>query len=102
MSGGWVNSTRRSRLPANWRSEIRPAAHKRNPLHICHLCGRPGGDYLDHIVPGDDHSLDNLDWVHDAVEPHCHRAKSSAEGHAAKAAMRRRHRPPEVHPALRD
>lgn len=100
MPGGWVGSTRRARLPKNWRSEIRPAAHARNPRHICHLCGEPGGDALDHIVivPGDDHSLDNLDWVHDEVPPHCHRYKSSAEGNAARPRL---HRPPDVHPALK-
>lgn len=101
MSGGWDGSTRRSRLPKNWRTEIRPAAHKRNPRHICHLCGQPGGDALDHIAPGDDHSLDNLDWVHQDVEPYCHRKKSAAEGNAAKKQRLHRHRPPEVHPALR-
>jgi 5-methylcytosine-specific restriction protein A len=65
VSGGWKGSDRKARLPSNWASEIRPAAHARNPDHICHICGQPGGDYLDHKTPGDDHSLDNLDWAHD-------------------------------------
>ncbi|GGU62810.1 HNH endonuclease [Streptomyces lavendofoliae] len=98
MSGGWKGSQRRARLPANWRSELRPAAHARNPTHVCHLCGQPGGDYLDHKTPGDNHNLDNLDWAHDAVPPHCHRYKSSREGNAAKPT---RHRPEEPHPGLR-
>ncbi|WP_047892562.1 hypothetical protein [Micromonospora sp. RV43] len=97
MSGGWAHSTRRDRLPANWRTEIRPEAHERNPEHICHLCGKPGGDFLDHKIPGDDHSLDNLDWAHDAVPPHCHRYKSSAEGVAAQPRERRAR---EKHPGL--
>ncbi|EPD94595.1 hypothetical protein HMPREF1486_03148 [Streptomyces sp. HPH0547] len=101
MSGGWKGSRRRSRLPSNWRSEIRPAAHARNPDHICHLCGRPGGDYLDHKTPGDDHSPENLDWAHDRVWPHCHRFKSSAEGNAAPRNKPGRRRPPEQHPGLR-
>ena len=102
MSGGWAGSARRSRLPSNWRSEIRPAAHARNPDHICHICGQPGGDYLDHKQPGDDHSPENLDWAHDRVPPHCHRFKSSAEGHAAKTANPRpgRARLAEPHPGL--
>ncbi|MFG1872132.1 HNH endonuclease [Micromonospora arborensis] len=97
MAGGWANSTRRDRLPPNWRTELRPAADERNPERICHLCGKPGGDALDHKKPGDDHSPENLDWVHDAVPPHCHRFKSSAEGVAAQPRERRAR---EKHPGL--
>lgn len=98
MPGGWAGSTRRARLPANWRTELRPEAHRRNPTHICHVCGETGGDYLDHKNPGDDHSQENLDWIHDAVPPHCHRYKSSAEGNAAKPRM---HRAAGKHPGLK-
>ncbi|MEV5353276.1 HNH endonuclease [Streptomyces sp. NPDC052693] len=98
MSGGWQRSTRKARLPSNWRA-LRAEAHRRNPEHNCHICGRPGGDALDHKQAGDDHSLDNLDWAHDQVPPHCHRKKSSAEGNAARP---RRQRPPEAHPGLID
>ena len=98
MSGGWRGSDRKARLPSNWASEIRPAAHERNPEHICHICRQPGGDYLDHKKPGDDHSLDNLDWAHDRVPPHCHRYKTSREGLEAKRSRARR--PPEKHPGL--
>jgi 5-methylcytosine-specific restriction protein A len=47
---------------------------------ICYLCGEPGADTVDHIVPNDDHGLTNLAAVHDRVPPHCHRSKSSTEG----------------------
>jgi 5-methylcytosine-specific restriction enzyme A len=73
-------------------------ARARNPEQICHICGVRGGDFLDHKVPGDDHSLDNLDWAHDRVPPHCHRTKSSREGAAAKPRLTRK---PETHPALK-
>lgn len=97
MPGGWVNSTRRDRLPADWRTVVRPAVHERNPEHICHLCGTPGGDAVDHKKRGDDHSLENLDWVHQDVAPYCHRYKSSAEGVAAQPRERRAR---ERHPGL--
>lgn len=93
----WRNSTRASRLPSNWR-ELKMLADSRNPEHFCHICGVRGGDFLDHKVPGDDHSLENLDWAHDRVPPHCHRTKSSREGAAARPRL---HRPPETHPALK-
>jgi 5-methylcytosine-specific restriction protein A len=51
---------------------------------ICYLCGGENADTVDHIKAGDDHSLTNLAAVHDRVYPHCHRAKSSKEGHEAK------------------
>lgn len=96
MSGGWQRSTRKARLPSNWRA-LRAEAHRRNPRHICHICGRPGGDALDHKQAGDDHSLDNLDWAHDQTPPYCHRYKSSREGNDARP---RAQRPPEPHPGL--
>lgn len=55
---------------------------------------------MDHINPGDDHSDGNLAAVHDAVAPHCHRKKSSAEGNAARHRYSTR-RPAERHPGLR-
>ena len=92
----WAGSTRRERLPANW-PELRRLARERNPRRICHLCGEPGGDFLDHKIPGDDHRLENLDWAHDRAPPHCHRSKSGREGRAARKSV---HRPVEPHPGL--
>lgn len=104
-SSSWSGSTRRSRLPADWETRCRPEARRRNPLQICHWCGKPGGDELDHIIPGDDHRQENLDWIHGwravkagVVEVNCHGAKTAAE---AAAARPREKRPKEVHPGLR-
>lgn len=84
----------------NW-PELRRLAKLRNPNRICHLCGVGGGDFLDHKTPGDDHSIDNLDWAHDRAAPHCHRSKSGREGAQAANRIRRgRLRPPEPHPGL--
>jgi 5-methylcytosine-specific restriction protein A len=97
MPGNWAGSNRRSRLPANW-DALRAEAHRLNPQHICHVCGRPGGDQLDHIIRGDDHRQSNLDWIHQNTPPYtCHRRKSSAEGNAAKKRVSI-NRPPERHP----
>lgn len=100
----WRNSDRRSRLPSNW-PQLRAAALERNPERVCHWCGLPGGGDLDHKVAGDNHDLDNLDWIHGrrqheqgVSKRNCHGEKTGAEGAAARP---RRHRPPEVHPAFR-
>ena len=78
------NSTRRSRLPKDWntRRQIVMARDK----GICYICGGEGADTVDHINQSlqDDHSLTNLAAVHDRKPPHCHRYKTSAEGHAAQ------------------
>jgi 5-methylcytosine-specific restriction protein A len=100
----WEGSTRRGRLPANWQG-LRAEALRRNPRRICHWCGGLGGYDLDHIVPGDDHRLENLDWIHGRGDVlagrskrNCHGEKSGAEGAAAKPRL---HRPDDPHPALR-
>jgi 5-methylcytosine-specific restriction enzyme A len=104
----WEGSDRKERLPDDWDAK-HAAADERNPLRICHWCGRPGSSDLDHIIPGDDHSQDNLDWIHGlnsfdrqrtlGFDPprNCHQEKTSRE---AAAARPRLHRPPEAHPAL--
>lgn len=104
----WEGSTRKQRLPANWETELRPEAHRRNPEHVCHWCGMPGGSDLDHKKAGDDHSQDNLDWIHSRgdmlagrSQKNCHGEKSGREGAAALAAkLRAQRRRPEPHPAF--
>ncbi len=105
MSGGWQGSTRSERLPADWDTVKKPEALRRNPKRTCHWCGLDGGDELDHIIPGDDHRQENLDWIHGwrakraGVSPrNCHGEKTRQE---AVAARRWHRRGPEIHPALK-
>ena len=96
---GWETSNRKERLPADW--QTRRVRVLRRDSYRCQardsigvLCGAPANQ-VDHIVPGDDHSYENLQslcrWHHDR--------KSSAEGHAAQRRPRaRRSRDPEPHP----
>lgn len=99
----WEGSTRRARLPRDWHA--RRARIMRIHGRVCHICGGPDADTVDHVRRGDDHSDDNLRPVHDRVPPHCHRRKSSSEGGAAAGAAARaraasRFRPKEAHPGL--
>lgn len=94
---GWKGSTRRSRLPADWYTTIRPRILARD-RGICHVCGKLGADQVDHLKPGDDHRDSNLAAIHEIP---CHRTKSGREGAAARAAKRKpRRRPPRHHPGL--
>ena len=94
----WSTSDRRSRLPANWpqlcrqvktRANGRCQAEKHDPR-----CDGIGTDN-DHIIPGDDHRIENMQWLSGP----CHRAKTAHESAARNqhtAALKRR--PSEPHP----
>lgn len=77
----WTGHSRSS-SPA-WR-RLRSVILKRDK-GICHLCGQPGADVVDHLTPwslGGTDDPSNLAAAHDIP---CHRAKSSAEGNAARS-----------------
>lgn len=99
MPGNWGGSSRRSRLPRGW-AKLQAKVLKRDG-RICHVCHGPGADAVDHIIPGDDHTPENLKAIHQDVWPYCHRTKSAREGGTAAAARRiPRQRPSEQHPGL--
>lgn len=74
----WNNSTRAARLPADWAQRRRivcERAHGRcQAERHAPECNGIGTD-CDHIVQGDNHSLDNLQWL---SHP-CHKAKTERE-----------------------
>jgi 5-methylcytosine-specific restriction protein A len=79
----WAGSTRRERRPANW-PDLKRQALVRNPRRLCHLCGEPDGDALDHLDRTAGDGIENLDWAHEQNPPHCHRYKSAREGVEAR------------------
>ena len=95
----WTTSTRSKRLPKDWakrRTQARDRAHGQcQATHHHPRC--PGtGTECDHIIPGDDHSLANLQWL----SKECHQAKTAREA-AARSRARTRLRPAEKHPGLK-
>ena len=74
----WNTSHRHDRLPPDWqriRAEVKARANGRcQAKHHAKGCNGIGTD-CDHIIPGDDNSLDNLQWLSSA----CHKAKTARE-----------------------
>jgi len=92
----WDTSNRRSRLPADWFTRIRPHILKRDPRCKLRYPGCTGvSTQVDHIQRGDDHSYANLQ----GVCAKCHATKSAREGRNAQLSRRqKRLRPQERHP----
>lgn len=85
---GWEHSSRRSRLPGNWKSirekVFRLKGRKCYVVYAGEPCHREATD-IDHVVAGDNHDIDNL-------QPICrfhHALKSSREGNEAFRKMKR-------------
>lgn len=99
MSGGWQR-------PHNPRCSTKEWAATRQRIlardhGMCHICGQPGADEVDHVIPvyaGGSDDDTNLAPAH--AHP-CHARKSALEGVAARAARGRQARAPEAHPGLR-
>ena len=91
-----VSTWRSKPLPRNW------AAIRRRVLSrdqgICYLCGKPGANQVDHVIPasqGGSDEDDNLAAVH--MRP-CHAAKTAREANAVNPKAQPRRRPQERHP----
>lgn len=96
----WEGSNRREELPDDWEERVQAirtrSGNRCEIVGIRGRCRRPMED-CDHKVPGNDHSLDNLQAI---CKPH-HAFKTAQEANAAKrtkAALR--YRPAERHPGL--
>lgn len=57
---------------------------------VCYLCGGPGADEVDHILPvseGGSSKPYNLAAVHGSVAPYCHRDKTAQQTAAHKKSI---------------
>lgn len=97
----WSTSDRRHRLPNDW-----PAVRRQVKARANGLCQaehhEPGCDGIgtdaDHIRQGDNHSIDNLQWL----SAPCHKAKTARETAARnKRNAQLKRRPTEAHPGRR-
>lgn len=94
MPQQWQSSQRRRGLPKNW-AVLRSRVIKRDGS-VCQECKTyTKNPDVDHIVPGDNHSLSNLQ----VLCRECHKKKTATESAAARRRMRAlRARPREGHP----
>lgn len=80
----WEGSTRRTRTVSGSRQQKRSRFVLYRDEGICHICGEPGADEADHVIPlaegGEDH-VDNMKAIH--AKP-CHEAKTQAEAARAR------------------
>lgn len=79
-------SNRDERLPKDWEQRRRYILMR--DKYICYLCGKEGADGVDHKIPNDDNSYDNLAAVHDKVKPNCHRVKTANDVNSQKRLAR--------------
>lgn len=88
----FYTTDRKAHLPSDWR--YRSAYIISKYKGICHVCGEPGSDATDHIIPNDDHSESNLRPIHQYVRNSqgrlCHFDKTSQEGNEAKKGFKNR------------
>jgi 5-methylcytosine-specific restriction protein A len=97
MPGQWEGSDRRKRLPKDWKErrilvEARAGGRCQAVLNDETRCPDQGTD-CDHIVPGDNHEISNLQWL---CRWH-HNRKTSKEAHARRPRINERI-PRESHP----
>lgn len=81
----WAGSRRRERTVSGWEQQRRAKAVMHLHLGICHVCGQPGSDEVDHVIPleeGGPDRMSNLRPIH--ADP-CHREKTQREAQRARA-----------------
>lgn len=80
----WATSDRRHRTVSGSRQQKRARFVLHRDDGVCHVCGKPGADEADHVIPlaegGEDH-VDNMRAIHSKP---CHAAKTQEEARRAR------------------
>jgi len=80
----WEKSERRTRTRSGWEQQRRAKYVLEKHNTICHVCGYPGANEADHVIPlaeGGPDTTANMRPIH--AEP-CHREKTAEEARRAR------------------
>lgn len=80
----WVNSTRRTKTGSGWEQQRRAQRVMRRYSAICHVCGQPEADAVDHVIPLSENGPDTEDNMRPIHKRPCHVEKTAAESARAK------------------
>lgn len=81
----WANSTRRLHTKVSGsREQRRNRLVMRKFYGVCHVCGQPGADQIDHVIPLAEHGPDELDNLRPIHAKPCHAEKTQAEARRAR------------------
>ena len=85
----WQTSKRRShRDGSGWKEQAAAKRVMRRDRGVCHVCGKPGADQVDHVKPlaeGGSDTDENKAPIHRVP---CHRDKTRAEAQRARKGRR--------------
>lgn len=83
----WAGSQRRQRInKTGWQQQTDARRILRRHHRVCHWCGRPGADQVDHVVPIAEGGADTDDNKRPIHSRPCHDEKTKTE--AARARRR--------------
>ena len=71
---------------SGWQQQQRAQRVIRRDNGICHVCGQPGADQADHVVPLSEGGADGEDQMRAIHETPCHERKTQAEALRARMA----------------
>jgi 5-methylcytosine-specific restriction protein A len=84
-AAAWSGSRRRERTVSGWEQQRRAARVMRAHDGICHVCGRPGSDRVDHVLPLAEGGADTMDNLRPIHQWPCHADKTQAEAARARS-----------------
>lgn len=84
----WEGSRRSERTISGWAQQKRARRVMRRYDGICHVCGNPGSDQVDHVVPLGEDGADTEDNLRPIHSKPCHEQKTADEARRARARSR--------------